>query len=300
MWGVSFPLLKRVVEYIPPMTLGCIRFLPGAALGLALVMLSRRRSEVLSAGRRYWYLLLGIVCFMVVIPNITQNIGMRHTTASLAALIQAGSPAFTVFLAPFFLHEALTRRKVGGLGICMAASAGLVISGGDIDLSSSTLLGNLLMLGTSVSYGFAPLFGKTILKHLNPMHTMGFSMTAGVVVMAIIAAAAGESLAWISTMPLDGWLCLVGLALLPGVAAEYLWYSVLARKEASRLVLAAYLVPVVGISVSHLWLKETLGLFSILCGLGVLAGLMLAQIERKGPKAASRSPEPVSIGESSK
>jgi drug/metabolite transporter (DMT)-like permease len=295
MWGASFPFLKKAVEFIPPMTLGAVRFLPGALLGCAALALARERPVVMERIRTHGRILLGVAAFMVVLPSVFQNLGMPHTTASLASLIQCSSPAFTVFLAPLVLGEILTRRKVTGLGLSFAASVTLVFAGSGVVGGTGTLLGNVLMVATALSYGFAPLCGKTALRSFDPLHIMGVAMAVGAGVLFVLAALLGESFAWIRTMPAEGWVSLVALAFLPGVAAQYLWYTVLRRHEASRLIVVAYLIPVVGIAISFVWLGESLTLPSVLCGLAIFTGVALVQSEpdrrvRPGTEAAAAPP----------
>ncbi|MHC4599039.1 MAG: DMT family transporter [Planctomycetota bacterium] len=280
MWGVSFPLLKKGVdEFFPPIALGAARHLLAAALGLGFVLAGGNLRAVAARARRGWKPLAGIVVFLVLIPNTTQNIGMKYTTASLSALIQTSAPVFTVLLAPLILKEALSRTKVTGLLIAFAASIGLVWMGRGSGEGTTTLLGNLLMVATAVSYGFAPFFSKTALRSVKPMETMALAMGLGAMILFAISFGAGESYGWVTKTSTEGWLVLAGLGLLPCFFAQYFWYTVLRRQEASRIVLFTYLIPIVGILVSFLYLGERPALHSLGLGVLVIAGVALVQWE---------------------
>jgi drug/metabolite transporter (DMT)-like permease len=285
MWGVSFPLLKRGVEFMPPVAMGAARHLLAAILGLGLVVAKGNLRDVAARARRGWKSLAGIVVFLVLIPNTAQNIGMQYTTASLAALIQTSAPVFTVLLAPLILKEALSRAKVTGLAIAFAASVGLVWIGQGTGGGGTTLLGNLLMVATAVSYGFAPFFSKTALRSVRPLETMALAMGLGAVVLFILSFAAGESTGWVGTMPAEGWFVLAGLGLLPCFFAQFFWYTVLRHQEASKIVLFTYLIPIVGIGVSFLWLGERPALQSLGLGVLVIAGVALVQWEPRRKNA---------------
>jgi drug/metabolite transporter (DMT)-like permease len=277
MWGVSFPLLKHGLDYIPPLAIGAARHFLAAGIGFALLAVTGNLGVAFSRARRGWRVLLGVAFFLVVIPNVAQNIGMQYTTASLAALIQTSAPAFTVILAPFFLRESLTWNKGIGLTLALAASMGLVLLGRGAEEGTVTLAGNLLMVVSALSYGFAPLFSKTALKTLDPLETMGMAMVIGGAALLGGAFLAGESFAWIHAMPLRGWIVLGGLGLLPCFLAQYLWYTVLRHQEASRLIAFTYVIPFVGVGVSFLWLGERPSVIVLLLGIAVIAGVAWVQ-----------------------
>jgi drug/metabolite transporter (DMT)-like permease len=167
--------------------------------------------------------------------------------------------------------------KLLGLAVALGASVGLVLAGRGEGGGGAALVGNLLMVVTALSYGFAPLFSKTALKGIEPVETMAVTMTVGSAILLGISLGAGESFSWVTTMPYQGWLLLGGLGLLPCFFAQILWYIVLRRQEASKIVVFTYLIPLVSLALSFAWLGERPALISLVLGASVIAGVGLVQ-----------------------
>jgi len=108
-WGVS---------RVPPVTLAFLRVALGA---VALFVLVRVSKPARAFSRRDWldFLHLGV---WVAVTLVTQFVGTALTNASQGSLLTVLTPVFTLALGVPFQGEALTLRKVGGMGLAAAGS----------------------------------------------------------------------------------------------------------------------------------------------------------------------------------
>jgi DME family drug/metabolite transporter len=106
LWGGSPIATRLAVLGIDPLAVGILRTLLAAVLALPLALMLRLK---LPRERRGWVLILGAALGSYVLFPILFSIGVRHTTASHAALVHASTPLFTGVIA-----AVLERRWPGG------------------------------------------------------------------------------------------------------------------------------------------------------------------------------------------
>ena len=111
-WGATFPATKAVLEQIPPLSFLFVRFLVGAALALAVVLILKIRLRM----DRVTLRMSVIATIWLFFGYVLQTEGLRYTTASNSAFITA---LYVIFV-PLFLKRFEVRIWM---------SAGLALSG---------------------------------------------------------------------------------------------------------------------------------------------------------------------------
>lgn len=275
LWAISFPLLRVGLQFFPPVTMAFLRYGLTALPVLVYLHLKYGMRQSLRDLASDFHLLLGLAAFSVAIPNITQNMGLwRNESSSLTAILQASSPAFSVLLAFLILREGVGWKKVAG--ITLAIFATFLLAAGDLDFQGSTFEGNLLVLASSVSYGFAGIFAKNLLSRRPPGIVVSWSFLLGaLLILPAVPLDAGLPL----RLAPEGWAILLFLAFLPGFLASFLFYWVLQGQDLSRLVFFVYLIPVMAAIPSVLFLGETVTTQMAVLGLLIILGVAIAQYE---------------------
>jgi len=273
MWSISFPLIKVGLDYVPPVTFSAMRYLIAALL---IVVILVRRTGWGGMIREYlgdWKMLTLVALFGVALPNALLNIGMQYTTASLSSIIQASSPMWTVVLAVMLLSEPLGIDKTVGTIIAMAGTVLLVTENG-IDLNNTSFLGNLLVMGTALSYAVSGVVTKVALRKHHPVETTGWSLIVGSLILL-----AFTPLEWGSGVSLtqDFLIILFVLAIFPGVLAILFYNYVLRETEVSSLAFFIYLIPVFATIISILFLGETITWRTAILAFVVILGVATAQ-----------------------
>ena len=273
-WGVSYPVVKILLNSgVQPITLATLRnliFIPLLFYILAGKRYARySRSDVM--------LCMALAFFTVFLPNISQNIGMKYTSASISSVIQSTSPIFTVMLAFIFLREARTLNKIVGSLVGLIGTVFLT-TGGSFDFDA-TVFGNLLILISSISYAISGILIKVALSRIEPLDLLCFEIIFGFF-MLLIPNMALEDLSAVISFSIDLWMYILFLSVFAGFLASIMYYMVLREEEISHLAIFSYLIPVFAIISSYIMLHETLGVKEIFFTMVILSGIVITELGR--------------------
>ncbi len=284
-WGATFPAIKVMLDYIPPIILGGIRYLIGAIPILIILAYQKELKNSWNFFRHNWKYIVAVGIFMVTIPNFTQNIGMQYTTASLSSIIQSVGPIVVIILAVMFLREKLTLYRVVGTAMALIASV-LLIWGGGVSFSDTMIFGNILIFISAVSYGINGAISKAALKTHTPLVLVGYSMLVGAIILFPLSFAFNERVDWVFNQNLLSISLLLALAIFPCFIATLIWFIALKSLPVSKQVVYVYLIPIVAVAISIVFLNEELTLLTAVLGAVTVAGVAVAQYEnnnKKGP-----------------
>jgi len=273
-WGVSYPVVKILLNSgVQPITLATLRnliFIP-----LLFYILAGKRYARYSRSDMILY--VSIAFFTVFLPNISQNIGMKYTSASISSVIQSTSPIFTVMLAFIFLREARTLNKIVGSLVGLIGTVFLT-TGGSFNFDA-TVFGNLLILISSISYAISGILIKVALSRIDPLDLLCFEVIFGFF-MLLIPNMVLEDLSAVISFGIDVWMYILFLSVFAGFLASIMYYMVLREEEISYLAIFSYLIPVFAIISSYIMLHETLGVKEIFFTMVILSGIVMTELGR--------------------
>ncbi|MCC7354490.1 MAG: EamA family transporter [Anaerolineae bacterium] len=259
-WGSSFLFIKVGVAEMPPATVGAAR-LAIAMLFLLLVMRARRLSLPGlslkdSKSLRLWRDIAIVAFFNNTIPFILIPWGEQYITSSLASILNATMPIFTVLVAHFFTSDDhFTLGKVGG--ILLGFFGVIVLIGPDLsDLRQTRTQGELAVIASSISYAIATTYARKHLRGQQPVVLAGAQLTLGflwTLPFALLTAHFAAVPSW-QAVGAVGALGLVGT----GVAYLF-YYWLLVRNSATFVSLVTYLLPVTAVLWGAALLQESLG-----------------------------------------
>lgn len=190
---------------------------------------------------------------------------------SLAFILLYSAPLFVIAGAWLLLKEPLTTRKLvlaplALLGIVLVSTGG----GSGITVSAASLFWGLLSALTYASYY---IFGKLILGRYRPVTIYAWVLPLGALgLLPFVDFAAKSPVAW---------LLLGLLALVSTYLAYLLYYTGLARVEASRAVLVATIEPVVAVVLAALFFGERFGPAGLAGALLILTTAVLASLSSR-------------------
>jgi len=261
LWGSAPVATKVALGSVTPFVLSSVRW----TLSLAVLAVLLRRSgmrpviELRVAGTA----LFGMVAFTVLF-----SYGVQRTTAANTTLIHAATPMLIAILAAAFLGESISRA--GGLGIALSiAGVGVIVGGATL---GGSILGNLLVAGSALSWAIFTVLNRRIVVGRNPL-----AVTAGTAIfgLALFIPAAGVEVLTTDQAGV-GWQAVattVYLALGPSLSAYLLYGFALSRMPAGRVAVWGNLGPVVGIAAAALALGESITRLHVAGGLLVFAGV---------------------------
>ncbi|MDN5001971.1 DMT family transporter [Bradyrhizobium sp. GCM10027634] len=257
LWGGSFFFNGAALRELPPLTLVFLRVVLGAAMLLPLL---RMQGISFPKGVAGWTPFLAIGLLNNVIPFSLIVIGQTFIPSGLASILNATTPLFTVLVMAASGEEALQARRVAGVALGLAGV--VILRGWGIEARTGQGIGILLCLGGALSYGFAALAARRLLKDSPPLGTATFQLSASTVMMAIVAATVEQP--WRHPLPgLATWLAVLGLAAFSTALAYIVFFQIIRRSGATNVMLVTLLIPVTAILLGWLVLGEPISLREI-------------------------------------
>jgi drug/metabolite transporter (DMT)-like permease len=271
-WGGGFVLAKVAVAELPPFSIVLGRVAIAAAVLHLLVLASGQR---MPGDLRLWrdFLIMGLL--NNAIPFSLIFWGQKEIGSGLAAILNAATPLFTVLVAnALTADEKATPAKLGGVALGIVGVALMI--GLDFAAGLGThLLSELAVIGATISYAFAGVFGRRF-RGRPPLVVAAGQLTGSSILILPMALIVDRT--WTLPLPSGGtWAALIGLALVSTALAYVIFFRILARAGATNLLLVTFLIPVSALLLGIVFLGESLSPHHLM-GMALI-GLGLAAID---------------------
>lgn len=271
LWGGSFLFMRMGAGAFGALPLAGLRAI-GAALCFLPLLASRRR---LAEWRKHWWPIAVVGVTNSAVPFLLFTFATRSLPAGLASIIDGMTPMFAALIGWLWLGQRLDAWRGAGL---VAGFAGILwLAEGSLALAPGAGMALLACVAATVLYGYAVHYSHLHLASVSPLVvTIGSHMVAAVVLLPTTV------LAWPpQPPPMPAWLAAAGLAVLCTALAYVLFFWVLARVGAQRIMVIPYLIPAFGVLWGALLLGEPVtmrmlgGCAVILLGTALTTGLVL-------------------------
>ncbi len=273
LWGGSFFFVEVALESFGPLTVVLGRV--GLA-AMALWAIIALKGLAVPRSPAVWLALLCMGAINNMIPFSLIVWAQTEITGSLASILNATIPLFTVLVAHAFTRdEKLSAGKISGVA---TGFIGVVVIIGPDALSGigANTLAQIAVLCAAISYSFAGVFGRRF-SGLSPLVVAAGQVTCSTVLMAPLALALERP--WAGAEPGSTAVgALVALAVFSTALAYVLYFRILATAGATNLLLVAFLIPVSAMLLGIPILGETLdaedfiGMLLIAAGLAAMDG----------------------------
>ena len=275
MWGLTPTATRYLVDAgFDPEHILLWRFLGGGLLSAGLVALFRPRLPA----RRELPLAVGLGLFGVLGFNVPLAFGINIIEGGIAALLLGLQPGLTAVLAALFLGESLGARALVGLGIALAGTVLVALSGATgFAVSGRYIFGCLLVLTAAVAYATYTVAAKPYLGERIPAPAVAMIGTTAALPL-VAPFGVSDFTGTLGSLGFEGWLAAILLAAGASVFAPILFNLGLSLGRASSAGIFLYLVPVFGAVSSVVLLGEHLAPQAIAGGCLVIAGVMLASL----------------------
>jgi drug/metabolite transporter (DMT)-like permease len=269
-WGTAWPVIKAILQDVPPLWTLLLRSLVGTAT-LFTISIGRRSLTLPQRGDIAVVLnvsLLHMVAFAVLV-----SVGLQFVPAGRSIVLGYTTPLWVSAGARIFLSEALTRARIAGIGLGLFGLAVLFNPFSFPWHDHAALTGNLLVLLGSFCWAASILHVRAHRWVSSPFELVPWQVLLATCTLAPLALL-------FEGVPRIEWSARL-LALLvyggtAGIALPY-WAMQIVNKNLPAITtsLALLVVPVVGVACSALALGEpiTAGLIVamllIICGIAV-------------------------------
>ncbi|HEY7485701.1 MAG TPA: EamA family transporter [Streptosporangiaceae bacterium] len=292
-WGSTYLGIRIVIETMPPLLGGAVRFITAGVL-LGAVLAIRHGPGVLRVSPRALGSVALVGVLLLSFGNGMVSIAEQHISSGLAALLVASVPLWLVVF-----------RRVTGDRPPITTIAGVVIGFGGLALlsltrgggSAGSAFGILVILGAAFSWATGSFVSGRLPLPANTYVATVYEMLAGGLMLTVLGLAKGETL-HVSEYSTRSWVALCYLIVFGSLLAftSYVW--LLGNAPISLVGTYAYVNPTVAVLLGATILGEHVSWATVVGGAIIIAGVgLVVSTERRGHAPVRRpadTPEPVS------
>ena len=273
-WASAFFNIKIATYSYGPLTIAFLRIFFGAIPVILLCYLKKIKIEAFSKDW-YWFAAIGII--NLVIPFFLIAYGIQKVQSNLAAILMASTPLTAAILAHFFIsNEKINLIK--SIGILVGFSGIVFLFSDKILINENNFFSAFLILFGSCFYVVGGLLTLKISNKKNENVTASILIWATLVLFPICIFIEQP---WNLTPRLDSTISLIYLGFFSTGIAWLLRFYILKNNGLVFQAQVAYLIPIFGVILGFLFLKEGITPKVILSLIAVILGIYLVKRSSK-------------------
>lgn len=275
-FGGNAVAIKIVLSGLGAYTAAGLRFAMAGTAIFLWAWLTRRR---LMVERGQWHKLFIISAIFVLQMSLLYH-GFDRTTASRGVLLSNVQPFFVLFLAHYAIPgDQMTRRKCAGLLMGFAGVAALFVEQGN--LASDARVGDLLVLSAAFVWACGAVYIKKILNGFQPHQIVLYQMLFSFPFFFLGAFFWDTAMIEKMDSQVIGGLLYQGLV--TAALGFVLWIRLLKRYGAVALHSFIFIMPVSGVLLGSLVLKETVTWHVVLSLILIAFGILIVHVRPRKP-----------------
>jgi len=286
MWAFQFSGAKIATERLGPIAVALIPLALSTLLFAPLLRINRGKKPPPRWTPIVWRDLILASTLGIIPAQLGLTWGVEHSLASNASVLTLTIPVLTAIMAVMLLGERMT--PVRWLSFALAIAGVLMVS--DIDWKSvsifrgSYLFGNLLILASCLGSAFYNTYTKKLLETFNPVELLVYSFLVTDIELALMMFVFERApVPAFLDLGIGVWASLLTIAIFSLSASMLLYFWVIEKIDVTQASLSIYLLPVFGVLLSTVVVREKITAHLIFGGLLVFSGTFLVTVyeERK-------------------
>lgn len=274
-WSLNIAVTRYVADLISPVSISFYRWLIAFVILTPFVGLRVWQQRALV--KQYWVKLAILSAFGMVLYQGLAYTAAHYTTATNMGIINAFIPIFTVFVSLLILKEMPSVYAVLG-GILSFLGLLYVISQGELNglLQLAGHWGDIIMVIAVFFYAFYGVFLKkwqlAIPLMISLYVQIGFALLYHLPFVMVMG---------LDPIQSDNVLSVLYAGIFPSIIAPLVWMMAVNYLGPNRTSIFMNLMPVFTAIIAYVWLNEAWTIYHTLGGLVILAGIVLAQRQKK-------------------
>ena len=269
-WSSAFFNIKIATYSYGPVTIALLRTFFGAIPVVGLCLVKKIKIEAFSKDW-YWFAAIGMI--NLVIPFFLIAYGMQKVQSNLAAILMASTPLSATVLAHFFTdNEKINLTKI--IGVLVGFSGIVFLFSDNILINESNFTSALLILIGSTFYFVGGLLTIKISNKKNE------NVTASILIWAtlfLIPITIFTEKPWNLNPGIDSTISLIYLGVVATGLAWLLRFRILKTNGLVFQAQVAYLIPIFGIILGYIFLKELITPKVLISVAAVIIGIYLVK-----------------------
>ena len=278
-WGSQFVLNELAIHSFSPLTVAAGRILIGFLTLAAIVVLLPRNPLTRAEGQKPqpWGLYTAIALAEAILPCFLIPWGQQHVDSSIAAILLATVPIFTLVLAPVFVKEeswsliAAASVIVGFIGILVLVVPS--VQGSWVE----NIIGELAILGGALSFSPSLIMMKR-LSDVPPVLAMRNVFMIAAVPLVLLTVLLETP--WQQQITLENSAALLALGVFCGGLAYVMFIIMVHRTGPTFTSLVGYLVTLVGVFIGIVFLGDQLHVNDIIALVLIIAALAIGRFKK--------------------
>ncbi|MDA8569903.1 DMT family transporter [Candidatus Pelagibacter sp.] len=274
-WASAFFNIKIATESFGPVTIAFLRVFFGSIPVLLLCFFKKIKIEAFSKDW-YWFALIGFV--NLVAPFFLIAYGIKSVQSNLAAILMSSTPLSSTILGHFFTkNEKFNFIKT--FGILIGFSGIVYLFSDNFLINDSNFVSALLILLGSTCYVIGGVLTLKISQKKNENVTGSILIWAVIILIPIVSIIEKP---WNTSASMESTISVIYLGFVSTGLAWLLRFRILKNNGLIFQSQVSYLIPIFGIILSYVFLKEMITSKIIVSLLAVLVGLYF--VKKSGKK----------------
>ena len=264
-WASAFFNIKIATYSYGPLTIAFLRIFLGAMFIVIICLFKNIKIEAFSKDW-YWFAIIGFV--NLVIPFFLIAYGVQKIQSNLAAILMSTTPLSSAILAHFFTKsEKINFTKIIGV---MVGFAGIIILFSDnILINNENFFYAFMILVGSTFYVIGGILTLKISSKKNENLTSSILIWGALIIFPIMIY---YEQPWKLVPRLDSTISLIYLGVFPTGIAWLIRFHILKKNGLVFHSQVAYLIPIFGVILGYIFLKEVITLKVLIALLAVVIG----------------------------
>ncbi len=270
-FGTSYYFIEILIRHLPPLTIVTIRVILASLVLWGVVFLMKLKKP---GSFKQWRSLFILAFINNAVPFTLFVWAQNYIASSMAAVLNATMPFFTVILAALFLSdEKMNRFKLLGVPIGIIGTA--ILIGPNLQSGTMSVLGQLSALLATFLYAVSSVYARRFKEWgLSPIMIATGQVTMAALMLLPVALIVEQP--WTLSMPpVETFYALIGITMLGTVMSYILYFKLIDSAGATNASLVTFLNPVTAIILGTLLLGEIITSTQMLGILFIILGLMI-------------------------
>ena len=269
-WSSAFFNIKIATYSYGPVTIAFLRTFFGAIPVVGLCLFKKIKIEAFSKDW-YWFAAIGMI--NLVIPFFLIAYGVQKVQSNLAAILMASTPLSATILAHFFTdNEKINYTKI--FGVLVGFSGIIFLFSDNILINESNFLSALIIFFASTFYVIGGLLTLKISNKKNENVTASILIWATIFLIPITAFIEKP---WNLNPSTDSTISIIYLGVVATGLAWLLRFRILKTNGLVFQAQVAYLIPIFGIILGYIFLKELITPKALVAVAAVIIGIYLVK-----------------------
>ena len=269
-WSSAFFNIKIATYSYGPVTIAFLRIFFGAIPVIALCLYKKIKIEAFSKDW-YWFAAIGLI--NLVIPFFLIAYGVQKVQSNLAAILMASTPLSATVLAHIFIeNEKINFTKI--LGVLIGFSGIVFLFSDNILINENNFFSALIIFFASTFYVIGGLLTLKISNKKNE------NVTASILIWGfifLIPITAYTEQPWNLNPSLESTISVIYLGIFATGIAWLLRFRILKNNGLIFQAQVAYLIPIFGIILGYIFLKELITPKVLVAVAAVIVGIYFVE-----------------------